>query len=988
LNKSAYIITRPLFAVWLLGLMLMCSIGATAQKYAFAHYDIEDGLIQSQVNNFYQDDTHRLWIATLGGLCRFDGHEYYSISKANGLANNFVYTNYTDSKGTVWIGTQKGLSSYNNQKIYNYPVPADVKRTFVLFIAEDKAGNIWTVMDNHLYKSVKGQMQKVTMPDSLNKAVVCIATDNAGTLYASFVGKGVYKLESNKWQLFVPFDGALRQTVVFKMQFDRFNAKKIYLLTLGTLFSAEDGVITPIQNNIIDPKDGPLISFEQDYENNLWIGAQRGAYFIGKQKAVHFTAANGLTNSAVSAVYCDKDHNIWLGTQGSGMYRYEGGNHLVYSQLQGGNSSDVVMSITRDKQNNILLGTAGNGIMKYSNGTLSHLWAPQSGNGSAFIQSLFTDKDKNVWIGTDQLGIWKYNGSAYTLIKGTEHASINHMVADGNNTLWIATPLGVYYYGNSKITRLPGISSFTTVVYPLGRDSVLVGTQEGIRLVINKKLDTKFKLGALSTSSILCILSYRDNLLFGTDDGGLYLWNRHFGILKNYTEKDGFMANTIYSLVADDSGTVWVGTGRGINRITMKPGSLTFTIKQAGASKDLLVEANQNSVLYDGGKVFFGTTKGVVVFNAGKGTLAEKAPHVLIQNVKLFADGDKGIRVLSENPGNYLKLAAAQNHVVITFQGVYLKNPDGVTYQYKLSSLNDDFCPPVKSNIVDYPSLPPGKYTFEVKALSPGDKVASGVAKLKFEIAPHFYQEWLFRAAAILLLILSGFMLQRFVHKRQIRKKQAIEVLKREEKQKLRQQTAEDFHDDLGNKLTRITVLSDVLNTKLGNDKPDQKSLVEQIQQNAAALYNGTRDILWALDPKSDNLYEILVHIKETGIELFHDVNIDFSFEGISESYNQIKLPMEYSRNITMIFKELLTNVLKHAEARSVSISLLWPVKTILVIRLADDGKGYDENRSRRGHGLVNIKARARRIDGVFLIESSVEKGTVAELQVKINIKV
>lgn len=93
---------------------------------------------------------------------------------------------------------------------------------------------------------------------------------------------------------------------------------------------------------------------------------------------------------------------------------------------------------------------------------------------------------------------------------------------------------------------------------------------------------------------------------------------------------------------------------------------------------------------------------------------------------------------------------------------------------------------------------------------------------------------------------------------------------------------------------------------------------------------------------------------------------------------------MEYSRNITMIFKELLTNILKHAGARNVVVNVEQPVKTRLSIRITDDGKGYDQHNLKRGHGLVNIKARASRIDAAFSIKSNTGNGTTAELQVKL----
>ncbi|SHL89024.1 two-component regulator propeller domain-containing protein [Mucilaginibacter sp. OK098] len=986
MNRSTHSVHLPLIFVWVFCIILICGNKATAQKYAFAHYDIEDGLIQSQVNRLYQDNTHRLWIATLGGVSRFDGHDYYNISKTTGLPNNFVYEIYGDKKGTVWLGTNMGLSSIKDQKVYNYPIPADVKKTWVTHIAEEQSGVIWMVMGNHLYKAINNRMHRVQMPDSLNYSVSCIVADKTGSLYVSFIDKGIYKLENGKWVLYAPFTGEIRSAYVFKMQFDRFDSKKLYLLAPRGLFIAIDKQVSRYQNKDVDANAGPLMSFVQDYDDNLWLGTQRGAYFVSKQKTIHFTGGNGLTNNAVSDIYCDNDHNVWLGTNGSGMFRYEGAGHVIYDESQGINVNQVVMSMAHDKSNNILLGTAGGGIMKYSKGVLSKLWQPSMGPGISIIQSLFIDKDKNVWIGADHGGIWKYDGTSFKLISGTETRSINFITVDSDNTMWIATPQGCYYYENNEMTYLQGLTSFTSAIIPCGKDSILIGSQEGVKLVVNKKIVPGFKLGRLNASAILCIMQYKDKILIGTDDRGLFIWDKH-NKLQNYAVKDGFKANSIYSLVTDNNGVIWVGTGRGINRLTIKPGSMECKVQQAGTSKDLVVEANQNAALYDDGKVFFGTTKGIIVFNTNIEPLPEKSPHVLIQGVKLFLDGNKGTQSIDEDPGANIKLSASQNHLVISFQGVYLKNPDEVTYQYKLTGLDDQFCWPVKSNTVDYPSLPPGKYTFEVKALSPEEKISSKTAVLKFEIVPPFYQKTIFRVLGLVFLVLLGFVIQYFLHQHQISKKQALETLKREEKQKLRQQTAEDFHDDLGNKLTRITVLSDVLSTKLDKDKIDQKNLVEQIRQNATALYNGTKDILWALDPKSDNLYETLMHVKETGIEMFQDVNIDFNFDGITESFNVVKLPMEYSRNITMIFKELLTNVLKHADAQNVEVSLEQPDKARLIIRITDDGNGYDENKAKRGHGLVNIRSRASRIGAQFKIGSTGEKGTTAELQVKLNAK-
>jgi signal transduction histidine kinase len=229
------------------------------------------------------------------------------------------------------------------------------------------------------------------------------------------------------------------------------------------------------------------------------------------------------------------------------------------------------------------------------------------------------------------------------------------------------------------------------------------------------------------------------------------------------------------------------------------------------------------------------------------------------------------------------------------------------------------------------------------------------------------------------LFILSGIALQAYQHKRKSERLLQIENLKREERLKARQQTAEDFHDDLGNKLTRISVLTDILNTKLNGEHQEEKQLIYQIKENASSLYRGTKDILWALDPKSDNLYEILCHISEFGLELLQDTEIEFCYAGITQNLSSIRFPMEYSRNISMIFKESINNALRHGYPAHISLDVTENEESI-EIRLKDDGKGFDLHHAHKGLGLNNIVMRSKRIGALLDISSGKGKGTTITL--------
>lgn len=317
--------------------------------------------------------------------------------------------------------------------------------------------------------------------------------------------------------------------------------------------------------------------------------------------------------------------------------------------------------------------------------------------------------------------------------------------------------------------------------------------------------------------------------------------------------------------------------------------------------------------------------------------------------------------------------------------GVYLKDPGGISYRYKLKGLDTAYSALVKGDVVDYPSLPPGNYTFEVKAVTADGTSSENTASFSFSITPPFYQTTWFRIAAIAFFILLGIALQSYRHRVKINRLKIIEATKREENLKIRQQTAEDFHDELGNKLTRITVLSEILDTKMDQGQVDQKKLLEQIKQNASSLYNGTKDILWALDPQSDNLYEILNHIKDFGNELFLDTPVEFEFNGIDESLNEINLPMEYSRNIPMIFKELLNNILKHAHATHVALTLDAITRDDIQLTLCDNGCGFVQNEAQKGQGINNMMMRTKRIGGDIHISSEKGAGTVVKLKIKLT---
>ncbi len=212
------------------------------------------------------------------------------------------------------------------------------------------------------------------------------------------------------------------------------------------------------------------------------------------------------------------------------------------------------------------------------------------------------------------------------------------------------------------------------------------------------------------------------------------------------------------------------------------------------------------------------------------------------------------------------------------------------------------------------------------------------------------------------------------MNSRKQRRLRLLAKLRAEEQGKIRLRTAEDFHDEIGNKLTRINVLTNVLKNKI-TMTPDTTRILGQIEDNTGQLYSGTRDILWSLKPSNDNLYEILHRIRDFGGELFQDTEVNFTFIGTDEKWRNHRLPMDMSRNLIMIFKEALNNCLKYSNAKNVSLEVSLKNRDVLQMILKDDGVGFDIQTIKKGNGINNMNIRAGRLNGKLYVDSRQDKG-------------
>ena len=207
-----------------------------------------------------------------------------------------------------------------------------------------------------------------------------------------------------------------------------------------------------------------------------------------------------------------------------------------------------------------------------------------------------------------------------------------------------------------------------------------------------------------------------------------------------------------------------------------------------------------------------------------------------------------------------------------------------------------------------------------------------------------------------------------------------------EEGERIRRKTAVDFHDELGHRLTRISLLTELIKRKLGNTFSDISNLLDQIGDNSAQLYDGTKDFIWAIDPQQDSLYDLIIRLKDFGDELYSNTSVDFEVKGLDEKLHSAQLSMEWKRHLMLIFKEGMNNSLKHSKSNRVSF-IAHTDGDELEITLEDNGTGFEQKTESKGNGIKNMQGRAEKLGSSLQIDSLPGEGTKILFKGKFPIK-
>lgn len=463
-----------------------------------------------------------------------------------------------------------------------------------------------------------------------------------------------------------------------------------------------------------------------------------------------------------------------------------------------------------------------------------------------------------------------------------------------------------------------------------------------------------------------------------TPDGSIYGITRNDGIVRmRYTDgnltdiavfEDRSERGNYQSAVVDDDGTLWISGTADLVRFDPKDSSFTrYDVRDGmpGLGADALV--------LDSGGTYLNRVSPWHRFDLQR--LALRPPPRRLYIRKVLANG-QALPIIFD--ANTIELPHDRNSVAIEFAPIDPVYGDERRYEYQLEGYDADWVASGALRTVNYASLAPGTYTFNARIV--GIDGPQGRTRLTITIVPAWWQTTWFKVLVVLVSVLLVFLLSRYILRLQyLRRIAALE--KEREVSNVRSRIARDIHDDLGSGLTRITMLSREMQGNTGVNE-DKGKLAAHIANASSELIGQLGEIVWAVDPQNDHAEGFIAYVRNMLGNQFEELSIGLRTDLTVEAGQERRdLPPDVKRNVLLMFKELVSNALKHAQAKTISVRLHIGASA-LSLTVSDDGHGFDLSRTRAGgNGLSNLRKRAESIGAVLTMDSSTS-GTTSTLTV------
>jgi signal transduction histidine kinase/ligand-binding sensor domain-containing protein/DNA-binding response OmpR family regulator len=472
-----------------------------------------------------------IWIGTQNGLTEKKGNTFIRYTENEGLINNIVKTICDDKYGNLWFGTEKGVSKFDGVSFTHFTENEGLISNYVTSVIEDKCGNIWFGTDLGASKYDGKSFRQFGIKEGLSN-IKSITEDNNGYLWFATGGRGVKIYDGDSFTTITSKEGLSNNNILFITK-DR--SRNIWLSPYNS------GVVKLKQSSFIyfpqfeDIGKGKVNSIIEDNKGNIWFAFGEGylAKFDGESFMV-ITANEDQTHLIYTYMLKDKDGNIWFSND-DGLNKYNGSSVTLYYEKEVPDLSMIgfINCLYEDKKGNIWLGTWGKGLKKFDGENFTDFYRGLKFSPNEGITSILQDNNEDIWYGTID-GLLKYDGECitkYDIIEGLSGFIISSLFGDEAGNLWIGTQDGGVnkFDGNSftYFTEKEGLSN-NNVSSIIGdkKGNIWIGTKKGLSL-LSRQGDSDYSITSFRTKDALKVLDFiegsvcldsRNRLWWGTGD--------------------------------------------------------------------------------------------------------------------------------------------------------------------------------------------------------------------------------------------------------------------------------------------------------------------------------------------------------------------------------------------------------------------------------------------------------------------------------------
>lgn len=425
------------------------------------------------------------------------------------------------------------------------------------------------------------------------------------------------------------------------------------------------------------------------------------------------------------------------------------------------------------------------------------------------------------------------------------------------------------------------------------------------------------------------------------------------------------MPTSVLGIAMDKAGRLWCTTNNGLLRFDPSTGQwLHVPVNDGGRFRQL-----SGAILtLDNGDIALGADDHLLLFEPAAFTALPPLPTPMLAEVQ-GTWGD-----LRGGPGPSLRISYRNSAFDARITALRPTGPTPLTFLYRLEGLEEAWRTVTGDDLIHYAGIPVGTHHLQVRVRDAYGREGPDHLLLTITVNGPIWQRWWFLLLCFVLMIV-GLYLVSLYRQRQRRKLQGV-----------RDRIARDLHDDIGSTLGSISLYSEALKRKLEHHgDATTRAVAEKIGTSSRGMTDRMRDIVWSVDPQHDEAGSLVARMETFSTDLLAANGIVLQFTA-PPSLHEKKLGAPQRRNLFLIFKEAMHNVVKHAGCHTVRVELTRSGRD-LIMDLYDDGKGFDMAAvdSQHGNGLANMRTRAVAIGGHITIESAPGQGTRIRVVVPIT---